>query len=246
MRASTVSITSSDGGRFSAYLSQPTQAKAPGLVLIQYICGVNRVMRSLADSFAAQGYVVAVPDIYWRQQPDVALLDDPTRPDAAQQQRALELNEGFEDEAGVRDLRATLDFLRGHAGCDGRVGTLGYCLGGRLGYLMAARTDVDCAVGYYGVHIDRYLDEADRIRCPLLLHMAGDDYLVPEPTRGRITDRLAQVSGAQVLVHPGVNHAFALPGGANWSAAAAQRANEASLAFLRKHLAPALTSKEKS
>lgn len=239
MRTSTVSIASSDGGRFSAYLSLPAQDRAPGLVLIQYICGVNRVMRSLADGFAAQGYAVVVPDLYWRQQPDVALLDDPSRPDPAQQQRALALNDGFDDARGVDDLRATLAFLREHPACDGRAGALGYCLGGRLAYLMATRTDVDCAVVYYGVNIEKLLDEADRIRRPLLMHMAGADYLVPEPTRKQITDRLEQVPGMQIIVHPGVNHAFALPGGPNWSAEAAERANAASSAFLREHLAPA-------
>jgi len=242
MRTSTVTIASSDGGRFSAYLSLPPQERAPGLVLIQYICGVNRVMRSLADGFAAQGYAVLVPDLYWRQQPGVSLLDDPTRPDAAQQQRALDLNDGFDDERGIDDLRATLAFLRNHPGCNGRAGALGYCLGGRLAYLMATRTDVDCAVGYYGVKIEQHLDEADRIRRPLMLHMAGADYLVPEPTRQQITRRLEQVPGVAVMVHPGVNHAFALPGGANWSAEAADRANQASLAFLREHLASATTA----
>lgn len=239
MRTSTVTIAASDGGRFSAYLSLPAQERAPGLVLIQYICGVNRVMRSLADGFAAQGYAVLVPDLYWRQQPAVQLLDDPSRPDPAQQQRALDLNDGFDDERGIDDLRAALAFLRARPGCDGHAGALGYCLGGRLAYLMATRTDVDCAVGYYGVKIEQHLDEADRIRRPLMLHMAGADYLVPEPVRKQITDRLEQVPGVEVLVHPGVNHAFALPGGANWSAEAAQRANQASLAFLREHLAPA-------
>lgn len=236
MHTSTVSIQSTDGQQFSAYLAKPEAQSAPSLVLLQYICGVNRVMRELAQAFAAQGYLVVVPDLFWRQAPDVELINDPTHPDPAEQQRALQLNDGFDDELGMLDLKATLAYVRARPEYNRRVGALGYCLGGRLAYLMATRTDVDCAVSYYGVNIERYLGEAERVACPLLMHMAGRDYLVPEATRQTILNRLGAIPGVQIIVHPDVNHAFALMGGANYSAAAAQRANDSSDAFLGEHL----------
>jgi carboxymethylenebutenolidase len=236
MKNETIQIPTADGGRLPVYLALPDQAGCPGLVLIQYICGVNRVMRDLANGFAAAGYAVAVPDLYWRQAEGVALLDDPSRPNPAEQQRALDLNAAFDDVHAVADLRDALAFLRSHPACDGRVGALGYCLGGRLSVLMAMRTDVDCAVSYYGVNIDRYLDESEAITCPLMLHMAGEDHLVQAAARQRIVQRLGALPGCEVFVHPRVNHAFALPRGPNYSAPAAEHANAESLRFLRRHL----------
>ena len=235
----TLTIPADDGRHFDAYLALPGHGRrAPGLVLLQYICGVNGVMRTLADGYAKLGYVVVVPDLYWRQGANIRLIEDPSRPDPVEQARALELNAGFDDAAASRDLQATLNALRGHASCDGRVGALGYCLGGRLAYLMATRTDVDCAVGYYAVNLQNYLDEASQIRSPLMLHMACEDMLVPAPVRDRVCQSLQTVPGVELLVYSKVNHAFALPGGPNHSAEAAASANAASERFLSTHLPP--------
>lgn len=236
---SQIVIASADGGRFNAYVSLPPDqnaSTAPGLVLIQYIYGVNKVMRQLADGFAAQGFVVLVPDLYWRQEPGVALVNDPSRPDPTEHARALELNCGLDDDAAVSDLQSTLETLRLHPRCNGRVGALGYCLGGRLAYLMAARTDVDCTVSYYGVNLERYTHEVGNVCRPLLVHTAGQDMLVPEPTRSEIVCALRQSSEVVVRVHPGVNHAFALVGGAHFNADAARAANAESESFLSHHL----------
>ncbi len=238
-------IPADDGRHFDAYVALPAgTGLGPGLVLLQYICGVNQVMRALADGFARLGYVVLVPDLYWRQGANIVLIDDPSRPDAKEQARALELNNAFDDAAASRDLQASLSLLRGHARCDGRVGALGYCLGGRLAYLMATRTDVDCAVGYYPVNLQNYLEEAGRITRPLMLHMAAQDMLVPEPVREQICQALNESPQVDIRIHPGVNHAFALPGGPNFSAEAAKSANTASEAFLARHLpqGPAATA----
>lgn len=231
-----VTLTAADGGRFDAYVAAPAGGRAPGLVLLQYICGVNRVMRDIADAFAREGYLVAVPDLFWRQQPGVELIPDPSRPTPAEQQRALALNDGFRDEPAVLDMRATLEYLRADPRCNGRVGTLGYCLGGRLAVLLAMRSDVDCAVSYYGVNIDQYLAEVPRIARPLLVHFAEKDALVPAANRERIIAALATRPGVTIEVHEGANHAFALEGGPNFAPAAAARANETSRTFLRRHL----------
>jgi len=232
-----VTIEARDGGQFGAYVATPADARAPGLVLIQYICGVNRVMRALAEEFAGHGFRVAVPDLFWRQEPGVQLNNDPSRPSEAEQKRALALNAGFDDDKGIADLIATLDWLRAAGGAGSKVGMLGYCLGGRLAYLMAVRSDADCAVGYYGVNIDRYLDEAPRISRPLMLHMAGRDELCGEEARARIAGALASVPGAVVHSYPGAGHAFALKGGHNFNAVAAAEADRRSLEFLNRHLA---------
>ncbi|MDX5358994.1 MAG: dienelactone hydrolase family protein [Rhodobacterales bacterium] len=229
-------IPAADGGSFGGYLARPATLPAPGLVLIQYICGVNQVMRRLADHFAALGYMVLVPDIYWRQEPDVQLIPDPARPSPEDIQRALSLNAGIRDDLAVSDLIAAAEVLRALPGCNGHVGALGYCLGGRLVVPMAARGRLDAAVSYYGVNLDSYLPEAEASDTPLLVHVAGEDDLVPAPVREALRDRLGGRKDATVVIHPGVNHAFALPSGPNYDADAAIRANSQSIAFLARHL----------
>lgn len=235
---SDVTIQARDGGAFTAYLARPAVRPAPGLVLIQYICGVNQVMRRLADQFAAMGWLVMVPDIFWRQEPGVQLIANPAQPSAEEMGRALALNGGLDEDMAIADLVATADALRGHADCDGRVGALGYCLGGRLVLPLAARTPLACGVSYYGVNLDRYLDEAATVSSPMLFHLAGDDALVPEATRRTIMQRLGQLPTVTLRLHPGVNHAFALPSGPNYVAETAIRANSESYGFLTRHLPP--------
>ena len=231
----TVSIDGPDS-KFDAYLARPAQRPAPGLVLMQYICGVNAVMRRLADEFAGHGYLVACPDLFWRQEPGVQLIQDPSKPDPAEQQRALELNAGFDDAAATADLKAALAWLRARSECTGRVGALGYCLGGRLAFLTAARSDADCSVGYYGVNIDRYLGEAGALSAPLMLHIAGADELCSQEAHDAIIDTLDPLDAVTLHEYRGAGHAFALEGGHNYRADAAALANARSLAFLQQHL----------
>ena len=235
MESQTVSIAGPDG-KFDAYLAVPSQLPAPGLVLMQYICGVNNVMRRLANEFAGHGYFVACPDLFWRQEPGVQLIQDPSKPDPAEQQRALELNAGFDDAAATADLKATLGYLRGRPDCTGRVGALGYCLGGRLAFLTAARSDADCSIGYYGVNIDGYLGKASAISRPLLLHIAGADELCSAAAHDSIIDTLGPIDCVTLHEYDGAGHAFALEGGHNYRADAAALANERSLVFLRQNL----------
>lgn len=239
MPSQTVSINAPDGGSFSAYLATPEKpGKAPGLVLMQYITGVNKVMRGLADDFAAMGYLCAVPDLFWRQEPGVQLMDDPSKPKPAEQARALELNAGFNNDKAILDLQATIDFLRGHDACSGQVGALGYCLGGRLAFLVASRTDSDCAVGYYGVNIDQYLSEAGNIKTPLMLHIAANDELCSAEAHDAIVGTLGKLSEVTLHEYEGAGHAFALVGGHNYHKEAADLANRRSADFLSRHLTP--------
>jgi carboxymethylenebutenolidase len=121
-------------------------------------------------------------------------------------------------------------------GCSGKVGSVGYCLGGKLAYLMATRSDSDCSVSYYGVGIDGALGEAGKIRKPLLMHIAAKDQFVPQEAQAKIKQALAANGNVTIHVYEGCDHAFARVGGAHWNAAAAQLANDRSAAFFKKHL----------
>ncbi len=229
---SSVTINAADGGSFSAYMALPEQEAAPGVLVIQEIFGVNKVMRDLCDGFAAQGYVAICPDLFWRQEPGIDITDQSEE----EWNQAFSLYQGFDEAAGVNDLIATLAFLREHPRCSGKVGTVGFCLGGKLAYLMATRSDADCSVGYYGVGIEGALDEAGNIGKPLLLHIAEKDQFCPPEAQSKITEAMAGVSAATAHSYAGVDHAFARIGGAHFDQAAADLANSRTAAFLSENL----------
>jgi len=226
-----ITITGPDG-RFAAYLAVPATTPAPGIVVAQEIFGVNQVMRDVCDGLAGAGFLACCPDIFWRIEPGIQLTDK----SEAEWARAFELFQAFDADAGIVDLQASLTHLRGHEACSGKIGAIGYCLGGKLAYLMAARTDTDCSVGYYGVGIDELLDEAANIAKPLMLHIAGKDRFVPKAAQDKITAALSERAGIFLYHYPDQDHAFARIGGEHYDKAAATSANRRSLDFLQENL----------
>jgi carboxymethylenebutenolidase len=227
-----VTIRAADGGSFSAYLAAPKSGKGPGLVVIQEIFGVNKVMRDITDAFAAQGYVAMCPDLFWRQEPGIQITDKTE----AEWKRAFALMQGFDQAKGVEDLKATLAALRKHPASSGKVGSVGYCLGGRLAYMMAARSDADCNVGYYAVGIQELLGEAKNIKKPLLLHIAEKDQFVPPEAQATIKQGLKDNKLVTIYSYPGADHAFARVGGQHYDKKAADQANQRTAEFLKKSL----------
>ena len=227
-----VTIRAADGGSFSAYLAAPKSGKGPGLVVIQEIFGVNKVMRDITDAFAAQGYVAMCPDLFWRQEPGIQITDKTE----AEWKRAFALMQGFDQAKGVEDLKATLAALRKHPASSGKVGSVGYCLGGRLAYMMATRSDADCNVGYYPVGIQELLGEAKNIKKPLLLHIAEKDQFVPPEAQAKIKQGLKDNKLVTIYSYPGADHAFARVGGQHYDKTAADQANQRTAEFLKKNL----------
>ena len=206
-----IQMQAADGsGAFRGYLALPEAGTGPGLVIAQEIFGINHTMREVADYYAEEGYVVLVPDLFWRQEPGVELGYS-----EADWQRAFALYGGFDEAKGMQDMQTAIDALRARAEVtEKKVGVLGFCLGGKLAYLSACRTDADAVVGYYGVGIDAALDEADKIQCPLTLHIAELDKFCPPEARDRILAALKGRPGVSLYVYPGMDHAFARAGGA--------------------------------
>jgi carboxymethylenebutenolidase len=219
-------------GKFSAYLAAPKSTPAPGLLVIQEIFGVNQVMRQLCDGFAKEGYFAICPDLFWRQQPGIQITDKTE----AEWQQAFGLFQGFNQAKGVEDLLATLKHLRKLPGATGKAGSIGYCLGGRLAYLMATRSDADCNVGYYGVGIEELLGEASAILKPLTLHIAAEDKYCPPEAQQKIKAALSQNPNVTIHIYPGTDHAFARVGGQHYDAKAADLANGRTREFLSKNL----------
>lgn len=231
MKGDYVSVAARDGGSFRAYLAKPEKGSGPGIVLLQEIFGINAYIRDVADYYAEEGYVVLAPDLFWRLEPGVDL-------DASQFDKAMALYQQFDVGKAVADIAATTAVLRARPECAGKIGALGFCLGGALAYLAAAKAGVDCAVGYYGVGIERRLDLAPRITCPLVLHFAANDKFVPEAAREQVRAAFAGRSDVEIYVYPGVDHAFARPGGHAYDKPAALMAHSRSLALFRRVMGP--------
>jgi carboxymethylenebutenolidase len=229
---SDIQIDAAGGGRFTGYLAVPKGGKGPGIVVAQEIFGVNAVMREVCDNLAAQGYAALCPDIFWRLEPGIQISDKTD----AEWKRAFDLFNRFDVDRGIEDLKAALSQLRHHPACTGKVGSVGYCLGGKLAYLMATRSDVDCSVGYYGVGIQDLLGEAGNVRNPLALHLAEKDQYTPPAARESIVRALKDNPRVTLYSYPGMDHAFARTGGAHYDAAAASLANDRTSKFLRTHL----------
>ncbi len=229
-----VTIKASDNsGSFSAYVARPAGGgKSPGLLLIQEIFGVNKNMRDWADAFAAQGYYAVVPDLFWRQEPGVQLTDQ----SKAEWDKAFALLNGFNVDKGVEDLATTLDWMRAQPECTGKIGTAGFCLGGRLAVLMATRTSIDAAVSYYGVYLSTLVPELGNISKPVLMHVAELDKFAPPEVRATYENAYKAVPSVEWHLYEGQDHAFARVGGEHYNAEAAKLANERTSTFLRMHL----------
>lgn len=232
MSGQTISIPTPDGD-FTGYLARPgLTGVGPGVVVLQEIFGVNTEMRRVCDWLAKEGFTALCPDLFWRIEPNICLTDHTEE----EWGRAFELFQAVDVDQAIEDAAAAVATLRSRSECRGEVGAIGFCLGGKLAYLTAARTEVDATVGYYGVGIQDTLGEAGGIDAPLMLHVAGKDQFVPPEAQAAITDGLTSNPHVTVHLYPDADHAFARDGGAHYDADAAATANARSLAFLREHL----------
>lgn len=222
-----------EDGDFAAYVARPAQPGGAAVVVIQEIFGVNQVMRDVCDELAAQGFVAVCPDLFWRIEPGIDITDQ----SEAEWKRAFELFNAFEVGPGVRDIAATIDTVRAWKDVNGKVGAVGYCLGGLLAFLTACRTDADASVSYYGVGIEQRVAEADKLARPLLMHIAEKDQFVPKEAQEVILNALKNHQQIEIHTYPGCDHAFARKGGEHFDEAAAKLANGRSLAFFQQHLA---------
>ena len=227
----TIAIRTPDGD-FTAYVARPEATSAPAVVVIQEIFGVNAVMRAVTDDLAQKGFLAICPDLFWRIEPGIDITDQ----SEAEWKRAFELFNAFDVDLGVKDISAVIGHARQLKGANGKVGAVGYCLGGLLAFLTATRTDADATVGYYGVGIENRLAEADKLAAPLMLHIAEEDQFVTKAAQAMILTALKNHPQITIHTYPGRDHAFARVGGEHYDAADAGLANNRTLEFFRKAL----------
>jgi carboxymethylenebutenolidase len=227
-----LTVSTADGD-FTAYVAAPSgSGPFPAIVVIQEIFGINPFVRNVADRLAAQGYLAVAPDLFWRIEPGIDITDR----SEAEWKRAFELFNAFDVAQGVKDIGATIDLVRADPRCNGKVGAVGYCLGGLLAFLTAVRTDADASVGYYGVGIDNVVGEAAALDRPLMLHIAEEDGFVNKEAQAKIIAGLKDKANVDIHTYAGCDHAFAREGGQHYNADAAARANARTADFFKRTL----------
>lgn len=226
-------FSSLDGAaQIPAYLARPAGTPKAAIIVIPEIFGVNPGIRQKCESWAGEGYLALAPDIFWRFAPGIEL--DPDVPE--QLQEAFGYFGQYDPDLGIQDIEAAIRHIRGTEGV-GKVGLVGYCLGGRMAYMAAARTDIDASVGYYGVMIDQMLGESHAIANPLMLHIPTADHFVGPEAQAAIHAGLDSHPKVTLHDYPGLDHGFAAEMGDRRDEAGAQLADGRTRAFLAANLA---------
>ncbi len=226
-----ISIQGRDGA-FGAYIAYLTTLPAPAVIVLHEVFGVNADIRKTCDELAEQGFVAIAPDLFWRQEPGVD-LSVRSEPDW---QHGLRLYQAYDRDTGAKDVKDTAVAAANMKECTGKVAVLGFCLGGLMTFLTAARYGADASVVYHGGDTEKYLDEAKEFDSPMLMHLAEEDEFISKPAQEQIKAALAGKSNATVYSYPEQHHAFARHNGAHYNAPAASLANGRTVEFLRRHL----------
>ena len=236
MKTETVVVPMRDGV-MGGYLAIPDRPPIGAIIAIMEIWGVNDTMRHHAHEFADAGYACFVPDLFWRQEPGVELSDHNPK----DVEKAFDLYYGFDYDLGVRDMEDCAAYLAQLPACNApgagnKVGAVGYCLGGKLCYLMCCRTEIDCAVAYYGTYIEHNIREVGNLHRPFMLHMAMKDRWVQAEVNELLMRKLSPNPLVEIHQYPNADHAFARKGGKPYSKPEADRALALSLEFFGRHL----------
>ena len=209
VETSTLTLANDGPRGFDAYLARPSEGRRAGIVLVHDMFGLNASIRDIAGEFASRGNPVLVLNVFWRSDiPQALEYDGPQHPLAWERLKALDLD------TACRDIGSALGWLRAQPFCNGKVAVIGFCGGGRIAFLAAARTDADATVALYGLHISQHLDELDNVKCPLQIHFGLRDQHIPKEeidavSQGIAAHRLAHGGPeAEVLLYPDAGHSF--------------------------------------
>lgn len=225
-------IPTLDGaGAIPAYVARPDGTPRGAIIVTQEIFGVNAGIRQKADDWATVGYLAVAPDVFWRQKPGIEL-----NPDVGEEfQEGVGYMMKHDFDLGIQDVEAVIHWIRRNEKV-AKVGLVGYCMGGKIAYMAAARTDVDASVGYYGVGIDQMLNEAHAIAKPLLLHVPTADGFVPPASQKAMHEGLDVNHHVMIHDYAGLDHGFADTFGARRNEEGAALADKRTADFFAKNV----------
>ncbi|PNU01736.1 dienelactone hydrolase family protein [Novosphingobium guangzhouense] len=231
MATNTAIPTLDGGGTIPAYVAEPEGTPRGAIIVQQEIFGVDEGIRHKADQWAAKGYLAVAPDTFWRQQPGIELSPYIE----AEMQAALDHMAAHDFDLGMQDIEAVIHWIRREKQV-AKVGFVGFCMGGKIAYMAAARTDIDASVGYYGVMIDQMLGEKHAIAKPLMLHIPTANHFVDAAARQAMHDGLDDHPKVTLHDYEGLDHGFAAEIGARRDEAGAQLADGRTEAFFAQHI----------
>ncbi|GGC66370.1 dienelactone hydrolase family protein [Undibacterium terreum] len=217
-------------GSFSTYVAYPKSLPAPAVIILQEIFGVNPDMRQTADELAAEGFIAICPDLFWRQIPEVQLSDK------TDWETGLKLYQAYDLTEGVADIVSTMHAARAMKNGTGKVGVMGFCLGGLMTYLTGARAGFDAGVWYYGGRTEEFLSEAGNLTDPLLMHVGSEDEYISKTAQSAIKEAVKDNSKVEMHIYEGCSHAFARHRGTKFDEDAAKIANARTAEFFKQHL----------
>ncbi len=218
-------------GSIPLYVVKPAGTPRGAVIVIQEIFGINPGIKQKADDWAAQGYLAVAPDVFWRQEPGLEF--NPDVPEEFQKAVGYMMKHDFD--LGIQDVEAVIHWIRREQGV-AKVGLVGFCMGGKIAYMAAARTDLDASVGYYGVGIDQMLNESHAIAKPLLLHVPTADGFVPAAAQKAMHDGLDGNAHVTLYDYEGLDHGFADTFGARRDEAGAKLADKRTEEFFAANL----------
>ena len=224
MVGKTIKYGTRDGEEFDGYLTKPgIDNPLPGIVIITAIFGTDEDMIRLSDGWASDGFIVSVPDIFWR------VLPGPTTDHAVGRDRMGK----FDVEQGMKDIEDVVADLKNRPECNGKVGMLGFCFGGRYVHLSAARLGIDAGAAFHGTAIGKNLEETNKIICPMSLHFGENDPVVPMEEVNAIKAAYAGKTNVDIVVYEGAGHSFSMPSNQGYDADVAKASRDAALALFR-------------
>tara|TARA_B100000575_G_scaffold120752_1_gene96115 strand:- start:389 stop:1099 length:711 start_codon:yes stop_codon:yes gene_type:complete len=226
-----IDVKSACGGTFGAYVSMPPSGFGPGLLVLQEIFGVNDHIKNVCDQYALDGFVAVAPDIFWRQEPRVELAYD-----SNSLSKGLRLFEGLNIDIVAADLQRAVEAIRHIPSCTGKVGAIGFCMGGLLAFVSAARAGVESSVIYYGSRLEKHLELVNDVTCPLLFHFADLDTHIPNETIKKVKSSLKGKKNCRVIVHENCTHGFNCWNRESWNQSVAATARGQTLVHLMESL----------
>lgn len=225
----TDTLVAHDGGELTALVVLPDAGSGPGVLVLHEIMGINDYIETVADRLADLGYVVVVPDLFWRIDPE-----HPLPSDEEGLAEALSRVGELDFEEAVRDSDAALAHLSNLPEVTGSVAVVGFCLGGTLAFGVAIRSEPDAVVSYYGSGVADALGGAGAVDCPVLFHFGGDDEYIPVDQAEAVRATFADRDDVVVHLYAEAGHAFDNPSRLFHRPAAAEQAWGRTVDFLRR------------
>jgi carboxymethylenebutenolidase len=219
-RAGKMESIKAPDGRYDAYIAGESGGRRPGLIIFTPIFGVDEDMMNIADEWAAEGSLVAVPDYYFRVKPGALDRSEEGRKQAMERWKKLDVDRTLED------MRPLVERVRGSAVCNGKWAALGFCAGGELAFLASTRLGADAMAGFHATHIHKHLEEAGNARGPISLHYGAADPLVPVQEVAKVKSALLDNPLAEIHLYDGAQHGFSFKNRPSYHELAATRSRK--------------------